>query len=59
MNNNIIECIFEFYNFKNIINSTLIVKPKNDNISYGYKIDSFLGDGSVGNVYLLELLNKK
>ena len=33
MNNNIIECIFEFYNFKNIIDSTLIIKPKNNNIS--------------------------
>jgi serine/threonine protein kinase len=53
MNNNIIECIFE------INNSTLIIKPNNDNISYGYKIDKYINDGTIGKVYLLEFLNKK
>ena len=43
-----IECIFE------LNNSTLVIKPKNDNISYGYKIDKYINEGVIGNVYLLD-----
>jgi len=61
MNKNIIECIFELeYNSNNnIINSTLLVKPINSLFNYKYKINSYLGHGTVGHVYLLEKSNNE
>lgn len=56
-----IKCVFELQSDISSkihpINSRLVVKPNNDNISYGYKINNYLGDGTVGNVYLLESYN--
>ena len=56
------ECKFELFNLskiENLIGATIVIKPKDEDITYGYKIHSHLGNGSVGNVYLLEFLNKK
>ena len=64
MNKNIIECIFELENItnkdsNNIINSTLVINPLNSSFNYKYKINSYLGHGTIGHVYLLEILNNK
>ena len=48
-----IECIFE------LNDSILVIKPTNNNIRYEYKIDKYINNGVIGNVYLLEYLNKK
>ena len=55
-----INCKFELNNSykKNLIGLTLVVKPTNNETISKYKINSELGHGSVGRVYLLEFLNK-
>jgi serine/threonine protein kinase len=65
MNKNIIECIFELVNITNketsngIINSILLIKPLYSSFNYKYKINSYLGHGTVGHVYLLEISNNE
>lgn len=55
-----IKCNFEFLDYyKSTNKSTIIIKPINDTITYEYKIHSHLGHGTIGNVYLLEYLDKK
>ena len=60
-----INCIFELYSDISIPShikpekSILIIKPTNNNINYEYYIHNYLGDGTVGDVYLLEAFNKK
>jgi len=58
-----IECIFELYNIatinlENPINSTLIIDLEYNNTIYEYNIHSHIGQGTVGDVYLLEFLGK-
>jgi serine/threonine protein kinase len=57
------KCNFELYNIttpnlEDPINSTLIIDLEYNNITYGYKICSHLGQGTVGDVYLLDFLGK-
>lgn len=56
-----IKCVFESQpnTTQNKSGGTLIIKPTNNNVSYIYKINNYLGNGTVGNVYLLESNNKK
>ena len=48
-----IRCNFELSNYS----KNIIIKPIDDIITYEYKIESHLGHGTIGNVYLLD--NKK
>lgn len=40
-------------------NTTLYIKPNNNNISYIYNIHDHLGSGTIGNVYLIESINNE